>query len=465
MGRNIYGGKMKKPNNNVVTFFYYIEVLILILFSYKVSTQQGIHITDAFWSTGWKFAIAGTVLIILLFIIKEILKRMLKVENELNLESLQSDLIRLLNITMDGLCEERIEKGNGLVNISNIKVFHRRKVQSIDVFGYSILDISELRPLKEKTSLDVRYYAVTNKDELAGIVTSYKDAESGTEQIIDTKAYADMSLGDLNESLKAYRCCIPIAINELEKVRNQYAEELFCVYFEQYDKAIASEWRRFKKKLHKDDVIRYWNKLQEEDHIHSFRDKKGYAKEIAFFVLPQVFRSTPQEEIYSAINELFQYVCNVQEVGIECKSENVDILQDTYCIHNMEEGQKYYMENGCSCKKYENGYVETDFSKIIDYYNNFNITQVYQEWNYDAYDILFVQKTMDCEQIIMKAIMYLGMDAYSKNGLEKLYYFIENHKTEIKRKDFLRNFFIIHVYNQGLGNYRYEKKIIGSLRD
>lgn len=223
----------------------------------------------------------------------------------------------------------------------------------------------------------------------------------------------------------------------------KYNEVIFKMHLKFDDSFIAELWRKMNVPLRKQQLMEYRDAIYEKRANISFVQKETIAQEIIFYILPRYISKCSDEE-HALISELCRFVIEEYKILIEREWDAGQVLsqlEEQFLINSIEKAKEYYIANNCSVERYKDCCMDVSYKKIMDSFEQWDISSCQKLWVYEAIDRLFRYESTEKDWIVERILDLIVLVDVRTDVLVQLKEYISLHIDEI----YVRETIIFHL--------------------
>ena len=235
----------------------------------------------------------------------------------------------------------------------------------------------------------------------------------------------------------------PMEENEQRAWNKENSDILFQKHLEFDSDFITQLWQKLNVPMTKEQMDMYRDTIDSNWDKYTQVQKDKIAKEIIFYILPQITSYMHMEEM-TVVEGFCKFIAEKYDIGITAEVDSrkrLSLLKEHFLINTIEKAKEYYIANECSVERYKDFCLKVDYDEIMDSFEQWDISQYKEAWTKEAlercFDVQDILKDWNVERIL-RLIEQTKSDV---SVFHKLKDYIQKHIDDI----YVRDVLISHV--------------------
>ena len=298
------------------------------------------------------------------------------------------------------------------------------------------------------------------------VVDTHKNGH-GINIFLPCHDYEDWDIGRICERINQgvenkYAMYRPMEEDEQLVWNGESGEILFQKHLDFDSDFVTQAWQKLKVPMTKKQIEMYQETISENWDKYTCVQKDKIAKEIIFYILPQITSNKKTEEMI-VVEAFCKFIVGKYDIGmpVEGNPEKlVALLKNHFLINTIEKAKAYYIANECCAERYKDFCLKVDYDEIMDSFEQWDISQYKEAWTREALERCFDAQDILKDWNVERILRLIEKTESDISVFQKLKDYIEKHIDDI----YVRDVLISHV--EDLINHNdFNQEVVAILRD
>ncbi len=235
----------------------------------------------------------------------------------------------------------------------------------------------------------------------------------------------------------------PMEENEQRAWNKENSDILFQKHLEFDSDFITQLWQKLNVPMTKEQMDMYRDTIDSNWDKYTQVQKDKIAKEIIFYILPQITSNIHMEEM-TVVEGFCKFIAEKYDIGITAEVDSrkrLSLLKEHFLINTIEKAKEYYIANECSVERYKDFCLKVDYDEIMDSFEQWDISRYKEAWTKEALERCFDVQDIFKDWNVERILRLIETTKSDVSVFHKLKDYIQKHIDDI----YVRDVLISHV--------------------